>query len=385
MANMTKLKICGIISWLLGLLLLTVMMISSSSYPVHIGQYWSDSVFQTLRKERKAPAEVSTSSSQRSISDIHRTYLSIQNQPERDEIENKKYESKNKTISLPVYSELDFEKGMPELDLLWRRLVIVTAFSENHSKEGMWMIASAQRHMPNQRIVFYDLGVSKKTLLKLTSVCNVEIRIFDFTKYPKYVADLHNYAWKVLIIKETLFEFGAIFYGDSSVRFQTSLRELFPYLHLHHGFMFHILSYDAKVPGEAQKPLLNMTHQAIFRQLQVDTREYNNSYNVTPHISAGRVLLVNNSVINEKVLSPLFNCVMRKQCISPDGADRYNHHFDQSAISILLYKGMRGEWSYENRETSTYQFDKVVKIERSGVKRLPSKDLCMHTNNKIGF
>ena len=172
-----------------------------------------------------------------------------------------------------------------------------------------------------------------------------------------------------------MFEFGAIFYGDSSVRFKMSLEELFPYLHLHHGFMFHILSYDAKVPGEVQKPLLHMTHRTMFRQLGVDFHSYSNSFNITPHISAGRVLLVNNSVINKKVLGPLLNCVMRKQCVHPTGATRRNHHFDQSAISIILYQNMESEWTYQNRENSTNQFDKVIQISRTNKKQVPG-NMC---------
>ena len=164
--------------------------------------------------------------------------------------------------------------------------------------------------------------------------------------------------------QETLFEFGAIFYGDTSVRFKLSLHTLFPYLNLHHCIMFHILSYDANTPDQAKKPLLEMTSPKTFKQLGVNRQRYRASQNVSLHISAGRLLIVNSSMVNIRVLKPLIDCAMKEKCISPAGSSPTSHHYDQSAISMILYKNMRHEWTWENRANSTDQFDKVVAIKR---------------------
>ncbi len=85
-----------------------------------------------------------------------------------NETKNENEASPGKTTQpMQIFSELDCEKGMPDLDTLWQRLVIVTAFSENHAREAMWMLASAQKHMPNKRTIVYDLGITDKTLLKV--------------------------------------------------------------------------------------------------------------------------------------------------------------------------------------------------------------------------
>ena len=72
---------------------------------------------------------------------------------------------KFRTKTLPG---INCERKVPDLDSLRSRLVIVTAFSENHALEGFGMIASAQYFMPRQRIVIYDLGLEKKSLSKVS-------------------------------------------------------------------------------------------------------------------------------------------------------------------------------------------------------------------------
>ncbi|KAK5974225.1 hypothetical protein GCK32_001362 [Trichostrongylus colubriformis] len=50
----------------------------------------------------------------------------------------------------------------------------------------------------------------------------LEFRSFNFSMYPSYVTELEEYRWKPIIIAETLAEFGAIWYMDSSVVFEKS-------------------------------------------------------------------------------------------------------------------------------------------------------------------
>ena len=54
---------------------------------------------------------------------------------------------------------IDIEQHVPDLDELFNKTVIVTAASDNHFTELKGMIASAQREMPNTRIIVYDLGL----------------------------------------------------------------------------------------------------------------------------------------------------------------------------------------------------------------------------------
>ena len=62
---------------------------------------------------------------------------------------------------------IDIDKHMPDINDLFKRTVIVTAFSENHLFEAKGMIASSQKHMPQNKIVVYDLGLTPATKAKV--------------------------------------------------------------------------------------------------------------------------------------------------------------------------------------------------------------------------
>ncbi|XP_072051308.1 uncharacterized protein [Amphiura filiformis] len=262
---------------------------------------------------------------------------------------------------------IDIEQHVPDLKVLFNRTVIVTATSQNHLGEAKGMIATAQRHMPNTKIIVYDLGLTPDGVKKVDKMCNVEVRKFPFERYPPHVKNIHNYAWKPLLILESLKEFGAIFYGDSSVRFLDTLQILYPYLKQNHGFMQHIHNFDPR----NRSGQYHMTHPSTFTQLNINRTAYANDIGYTPWISAGRVLHVNSSFIHKNVLGPLVECSLRLQCIAPEGAHRgkgnlkganHPHRFDSSVLALVVYKYMRGFYNDDNNSSDL--FDKVVKIER---------------------
>ena len=100
----------------------------------------------------------------------------------------------------------------------------------------------------------------------------------------------------------------------------------------------------------------------MYAELGVDRDEYYKSNKAAPHISAGRILMVNNSVIWEKLLNPLNECAMRHQCIAPKGSEYGSHRFDASALAIIVYKNLRYEWTEDNNNSK--EFDEIVEIKR---------------------
>ena len=120
--------------------------------------------------------------------------------------------------------------------------LIVSAVSSNHFEESKDMIGSAQKYLPKRRIVMYDLGLEKAQRKELETFCNVELRTFDFNKYPAYFRTLFKYAWKGFIIKTVAQETEHLFWADASIRFipnfESALKKLdkFPIKGHHHQF-----------------------------------------------------------------------------------------------------------------------------------------------------
>ena len=119
------------------------------------------------------------------------------------------------------------------VDTMVKRLVVATGISSNHYQEAMaGLIGSVQRMMPKTKIIVYDLGLTAKQRDNVRRICDVELRTFNFPKYPDHVSPrtLNNYAWKPLIAAELSEEYEMIMYGDSSVRLLEPLQKhVFPH------------------------------------------------------------------------------------------------------------------------------------------------------------
>ena len=61
---------------------------------------------------------------------------------------------------------IDIDQSVPDIDALYGQLVVVTAFSLNHMKEAMGMIATAQKIMPQVKIIVYDIGLLEEEAIK---------------------------------------------------------------------------------------------------------------------------------------------------------------------------------------------------------------------------
>lgn len=104
---------------------------------------------------------------------------------------------------------------------------LVTAISSDHFEEHKLAVQSIIKYWPVQpKIVIYDLGLMKfqKEFFYNNSV--YEYREFPFDKYPVHVRWLRAMGWKVVIMLETLQEFGSVFWFDSSIVINQSPMDL---------------------------------------------------------------------------------------------------------------------------------------------------------------
>ena len=63
----------------------------------------------------------------------------------------------------------------------------MSAISDDHLDEAKDFIASVQTHMPQSPITVYNLGLSEKNKKILSSFCNIQVRNFNFRKFPTHI------------------------------------------------------------------------------------------------------------------------------------------------------------------------------------------------------
>lgn len=113
-----------------------------------------------------------------------------------------------------------------EAGLLGTPIVVVSACDAAYASRELNMIASVQYWSPQSKIIIYDLGMNEKQREAIAGACNVQLRTFPFDRYPLHVRVLKKYAWKPIIIREVVQEFGWCLWLDSSMELRTPLTEV---------------------------------------------------------------------------------------------------------------------------------------------------------------
>lgn len=241
------------------------------------------------------------------------------------------------------------------------RPMFVTAMSDNHYKEGLTLIANIRKFWPQQKVIVYDLGLSKQSVSELQGKCLVEVRSFPFGEYPDYVKKLDEFRWKPLVIAITLEEFGAIWYMDTSVRWKKDRLELVydeircrkdhalpeswnffenPNATLECGKSAYLLQ------SSSDHGVFPTTHPGVYEYIPTLLR-YLKQRSSENH-DAGFVFVVRTAdAVN--ILKWYVLCALEKDCMAPPGArlacrfgdDRFAHYaechrYDQSVINLLL-------------------------------------------------
>jgi len=89
-----------------------------------------------------------------------------------------------------------------------------------------------------------------------------------------------------------------------------------------------------------KQPLI-IVHPNQYDALGVDRGVFTNAIS----LAAGMIGISKLS----RAWTTLFLPCMNPQCIAPEGSNLSNHRYDQSALSILLYKSMQGtKFRYRN-------------------------------------
>ena len=134
--------------------------------------------------------------------------------------------------------DLNFIKqyAIPESSLLdsvtsevFDKFVFVMGVSANHMLESKDAVASVQEHFPNNKLLYFNWGLTSNQEAEIRRWCNVELRPFNFSKIPvtshlstPTPVKWHYQAVKAFAILEALKDHPAAFWLDASIRLQTS-------------------------------------------------------------------------------------------------------------------------------------------------------------------
>ena len=216
--------------------------------------------------------------------------------------------------------------------------LIVSAISSNHFEEAKDMIGSAQKFLPTRRIVLYDLGLQESQRKEIKQFCNVELRKFDFGKYPSHLKFLYRCSWKPFIIRQLAQEAEHLFWADASIRFvkdfESSLSKLdkFPLKGHHHS-----------------PDIIQLTHTGTLDYFNVTREAMRN----VKGIEGGLVLFKTNEVAMH-IIDLWCDCAMHEDCIAPKntivypcnfklvrpGSTKYAgcHRYDQSVLNVVIVR-----------------------------------------------
>ena len=243
------------------------------------------------------------------------------------------------------------------------KLMLVTAVSSNHFNELVAHITPAEKILPHVKIVVYDLGLTQLEIEQLRRKPHVDYRKFNFSRFPKHVESLHTYAFKPLIIAETLVQFGGVMWMDASV---VLVRYSYRYLmeqmiKRKSGFLYYV--------SPSRHSIVFATEKHMFEYLPM--RGANEAK--ANMAQATGMILFNTGFMLRHVMKWAILCSLLEDCITPKEAklecdfslpdDVFGgcHRYDQSLFAILVSNAY-------NDELHRYRLDggwRPARVERT--------------------
>jgi hypothetical protein len=205
--------------------------------------------------------------------------------------------------------------------------VIVTGADQTHSKSLSNLLRSIGRWEPDLRCIVYDLGLTDTQRKQLSAEFpNREVRRFAYGDYPVYFdirVEAGQYAWKPVIFSDVFREVGGcVAWFDAG------------------NLLFEPLTWMRKVVQEkgfyspfSKGTVAEWTHPATLEYLGAGESV------ARKRTLAGYCVAANHRFPKSRMFVERWReCALVKECIAPEGSNRYNHRQDMSVLSILAHQ-----------------------------------------------
>ncbi len=204
--------------------------------------------------------------------------------------------------------------------------VVATGASENHFDVLEYFIAhwhNTQLHSATHcDLHVWDIGLREKTRKSLAKR-GVEVRIFPFADYPKFVRGIHHFAWKPIIVE---MEKRALPAGDVLVWLDAGCPPRPTGVENMVARARHMTVYSPRSQGTIHK----WVHPKTLQYLNVPREFYHHGM-----VSGGIVSVADNPV-GRAVIAEWAACARVQECIAPIGSDLHNHRQDQAALTVIM-------------------------------------------------
>ncbi|XP_060602522.1 uncharacterized protein LOC132755646 isoform X2 [Ruditapes philippinarum] len=271
---------------------------------------------------------------------------------------------KVKSYSFPEaekYIKELFPPSLPDETSLPKMPVFVTAASASHYTEFMELlhnVSAVTDKYTDIKLIIYDLGLYKSQIKEIESVCKCSVKKFPFADLPKHVKELKGYAWKPVAIQLAAKDHPFVIWMDASVRFTTTDLDA----HFERARNLGVMA------TRGYAAIAMRTHPNTFRVFGEEAC----TFKATNELEATLILVYANKFVSEFFLKPWVSCALTYGCIVPEsnsirfiGCDRTDqqiyfdcHRFDQSALSILMYRLYEKDIEHHKMNHSFFRFCK---------------------------
>jgi hypothetical protein len=209
-----------------------------------------------------------------------------------------------------------------------KKIKFISGASSNHFHSLCSLIQSIPK-IPSVNITIYDLGLDQKQLTHLQENNNINLKYFHFDKLPQYydiTIDAGKYAWKPLIIKT-----------ETSIARKHNYEYL---IWLDAGCLwidsdFDKWTYDLD-KNKIYSPCSSGRIEDWCFENTMDVLNLNEKIRTGKNRSGGVLGIKLNYEPNIKLINRWNRYSQNKNIIAPFGANRENHRYDQSLLSILI-------------------------------------------------
>lgn len=221
---------------------------------------------------------------------------------------------------------------------------LVTASSEDHFGELQKLIEYWISFCSIRKLIVYDLGLNVEQA-EILKTWNITVRRFDFENYPKFVENLLEYRWKILILTEMISISASFVWLDASFRFDAlTCKEL---------LRIHSTPTSTDFPAvllylDPRHSILSSTHPNIYKYFPTNVSSVAHA-----RMLGTGVMMLRRSPALQFMQTFWVLCALTQDCLAPAGSvikchwdktenrvvDEYSccHRFDQSLINVLLY------------------------------------------------